>query len=55
MPEKPEKEEKIFTGRKQWKALAKSVVRKHYLLLLLLCLLSMFYGTEFGYIPNSVP
>ena len=39
--------------RKIWKSNAKKVLRSHYLLLVLLCLISVFYGTEFGIVKSN--
>lgn len=39
-------------GRSKWKSNARKVIRAHYLLLVVLCLVSVFYGTEFGYITE---
>lgn len=36
--------------RKVWKKAAVQVVQKHYVLLVILCLVAVFYGTEFGYV-----
>ncbi len=36
--------------RKNWKTRARQVLKKHYLLLVCLCLIAVFYGTEFGYV-----
>lgn len=37
-------------SRGRWKSRARTVVRKHYILLVLLCLAAVFYGNEFGYV-----
>lgn len=39
-------------GRKVWKKRAREVVKKHYILLVLLCLVSVFYGNEFNYVSS---
>ncbi len=39
-------------GRQLWKAKARAVVKKHYILLVLLCLVSVFYGNEFNYVSS---
>ncbi|MBR3719644.1 MAG: DUF975 family protein, partial [Firmicutes bacterium] len=36
--------------RTAWKTQAKAVVKKHYLLLVVLCMVAVFFGTEFGYV-----
>jgi hypothetical protein len=38
--------------RKHWKQHAQAVVKKHYILLVLLCLVSVFYGTEYSYVQE---
>ena len=38
--------------RKLWKQNAKAVVKKHYIILVLLCLVSVFYGTEYSYVQE---
>ena len=40
-------------SRRTFKQAARSVVKSHYLLLVILCLVSVFYGTEFGFIKES--
>ena len=42
--------ETIFNERKQWKKRAKTVVKRHYVLFVILCLVAIFYGTEFNYV-----
>ena len=44
--------ENAAAERKQWKQRAREVVKKHYILLVLLCLVSVFYGGEFGYVTS---
>ncbi|MBQ5951967.1 MAG: DUF975 family protein [Lachnospiraceae bacterium] len=39
--------------RRAWKKKARGVVRAHYLLLVIVCLVSVFYGTEFGFVRES--
>lgn len=39
-------------GRALWKSRARNVVKKHYILLVLLCLVSALYGNEFSYISS---
>ncbi len=39
-----------MSERKVWKKKARQVVKTHYLLLMILCLVAIFYGTEFGYV-----
>lgn len=56
MEEKVTKEELIKnqkTFRKDWKKAAKKVVKGHYLLLVMLCLISVFYGVEFNYVTSN--
>ena len=36
--------------RTQWKKAAKDVVKTHFVLLVILCLIGVFYGTEFGHV-----
>ena len=45
------KEEEL-QGRLLWKKKARAVVKKHYILLVLLCLVSVLYGTEFSYVNS---
>ena len=37
-------------GRKLWKKNARATVRKHYILLVVLCLIAALYGNEFNYV-----
>ena len=39
--------------RRGWKKSARKVIRTHYLFLVLLCVISVFYGTEFNYIKTN--
>ena len=39
--------------RRAWKKRARKVVRSHYLLLVLLCAISVFYGAEFGFVQSN--
>ena len=39
--------------RRAWKKRARKVVRGHYLLLVLLCAISVFYGAEFGFVQSN--
>ncbi|MBQ7703588.1 MAG: DUF975 family protein [Firmicutes bacterium] len=39
--------------RKIWKKNARQVLKTHYILLLLVCVVIMYYGTEFGYIRTN--
>ena len=41
-----------YRSRKEMKANARKVVKAHWLMLVLVCLLSVFFGTEFGYIKT---
>ena len=43
-------EEKKINPRKAWKRDARQVIKKHYILLALMCAVLLYYGTEFGYI-----
>ena len=38
--------------RTAWKTRAKAVVKKHYLLLVVLCMVAVFFGTEFSYVTS---
>ena len=40
--------------RKNSKKKAKQVVKSHYLLLVILCLVAVMYGTEFSFIKSNV-
>ena len=42
--------ETILSERKQWKKRAKTVVKRHYVMFVILCLVAIFYGTEFNYV-----
>jgi len=42
--------ETILSERKQWKKRAKAIVKRHYVMFVILCLVAMFYGTEFNYV-----
>ncbi|MCR4725444.1 MAG: DUF975 family protein [Clostridia bacterium] len=48
---------KNTTNRKQnrrlWKQDAKAVVKKHYVLFVLLCLIAVFFGTEFQFVTSN--
>ncbi len=39
--------------RRSWKKSARKVVRTHYLFLVLLCVISIFYGTEFTFVKSN--
>ena len=41
------------TNRKEWKKNARRVLRTHYLLLVVLCLIIAFFGTEYNYMVNN--
>lgn len=42
--------ETILNERKQWKKRAKTIVKRHYFMFVMLCLVAIFYGTEFNYV-----
>lgn len=42
--------ETISNERKQWKKRAKTTVKRHYVMFVILCLVAIFYGTEFNYV-----
>ena len=42
--------EKSLNERKQWKKRARTVVKRHYVIFVILCLVGIFYGTEFNYV-----
>ena len=42
--------EVVLNERKQWKKRAKTIVKRHYVLFVILCLVAIFYGTEFNYV-----
>lgn len=44
--------ENNLKGRQIWKKRARATVKKHYVLLVLLCLVSVFYGNEFNYVTS---
>lgn len=48
-----EENKKELTGRRKWKANARRTVKTHYILLVLLCLIAVFYGTEFSYVTSN--
>lgn len=45
--------EHTTNGRKLWKQQARKVIRTHYLLMVFLCLVAVFYGTELGFIRGN--
>ncbi len=46
-------EENKVNLRKIWKKNARQVIKTHYILLLLVCVVLMYYGTEFGYVKAN--
>ena len=42
--------ETTLNERKQWKKRARTIVKRHYVMFVILCLVGMFYGTEFNYV-----
>ena len=38
--------------RKEWKAAGRKMLRKNYLMIILLCLISIYFTGEFGYIRH---
>ncbi|MBQ3323066.1 MAG: DUF975 family protein [Firmicutes bacterium] len=42
--------EATINERKQWKKRAKTIVKRHYVMFVILCLVAIFYGTEFNYV-----
>ena len=38
--------------RRDWKSKARKVVKTHYVILVMLCLVSVFFGTEFSYVTS---
>lgn len=43
-------EENKINPRKEWKRSARQVIKTHYILLVLVCAVLLYYGTEFGYV-----
>ena len=49
------KEQSVSTEtakRREWKSKARKVVKTHYVILVMLCLVSVFFGTEFNYVTS---
>ena len=49
------KEQSVSTEtakRREWKSKARKVVKTHYVILVMLCLVSVFFGTEFSYVTS---
>ena len=39
--------------RKEWKAAGRKMLRKNYIMIILLCLISIYFTGEFGYIQSQ--
>ena len=47
-------EEKYVKPFKSWKKSARTVLKKHYVLLVIVCLVAVMYGTEFDFVNSNV-
>ena len=43
----------VITKRRLFKKNARSVVKHHYFVLVMLCLVSIYFGTEYGYVTSQ--